>query len=114
MPDDKILSLPFLGLRQGGGKGSNFAIWQPCLVFEPATAAPLSSFCVILLRGREGDAGGLYAVPEEADVAREPGVDAAQLVLRVTQSLVLGCRLLLSLTLIHNYIHSKCYNLASA
>ena len=50
---------------------------------------------IILLRGHEGDAGGLYAVPEEADVARESGVDAAQLVLRVTQSLVLGRRLLL-------------------
>ena len=34
LPDGKIWSLPFLGLRQGGGrggarKGSNFAIWQP-------------------------------------------------------------------------------------
>ena len=54
---------------------------------------------VIILGVGEGDAGGLYAVPEEADVAGEAGVDPAQLVLRVAQSLVLCTRLLLPETI---------------
>ena len=29
LPDGKIWSLPFLGLRQGGGRGAKFTIWQP-------------------------------------------------------------------------------------
>ena len=103
MLDQHVLPLRGLvQLRLGSHKlllGLVVPLPEICSVIEPATAAPLSSFCVILLRGREGDTGGLYAVPEKADVAREPGVDAAQLVLRVTQSLVLGRRLLLPIIL---------------
>ena len=64
---------------------------------------------MISLGGGEGDAGGLYAVPEEADVAGEAGVDPAQLVLRVAQSLVLGTRLLLPETITNPLSHVLAY-----